>query len=210
MPKPPARKPPPWLWIGLGAIVVAALVAAVVASAGSGDDVTAAGVEQVRQVTTTGTPLPVLPASGADPAVGTVAPVVEGASFDDTPVTIDHGKGGTLVLVVAHWCPHCRREVPVLVDHLQQNELPAGVRLTTVSTAVSKSRPNFPPSAWLHDEGWTAPVLADDADGNAARAYGVSGYPFLVGLDGSGKVVGRLSGEFPMATFDALARAVAA
>ena len=212
MPNPtPATKRPPWLWIGLGAVVVVALVVAVVASRGGSDDgadVTS-GIEQTRPVTVTGDALPALPDSGTDPAVGTVAPTLKGATFDGTSMEIAPDGKGKLVLFVAHWCPHCQREVPLLVDHLKDTKLVSGVELVTVATATSHTRPNYPPSTWLEQEGWTAPVLADSADGTAAQAYGLPGFPYLVALDKDGKVVGRISGEFPVATFDQLARAAA-
>lgn len=209
-PKKPTTSRPSWIWLGLGAIVLVALVAAVVASrGGSGDDEPAAGVEQTRPVEVTGSALPALPDGGADPAIGKQAPILNGQSFDGTPVEIAPNGKGRLVLFVAHWCPHCQNEVPLLVDHLKTTELPAGVSLVTVSTATTDTRPNYPPSSWLDREGWTAPVLADDADGTAANAYGLPGFPYIVALDRSGKVIGRLSGEFPAATFDAMAKAAA-
>jgi protein-disulfide isomerase len=38
-------------------------------------------------------------------------------------------------------------------------------------------------------------VLADDANNTAGNAFGVSGYPFFVLMDETGKVVQRISGE---------------
>jgi hypothetical protein len=207
MPKPtPATSRPPWLWIGIGAIVVVALVVAVVASRGGSDDAT--DLPQTQPVTVSGNPLPTLADSGPDTAVGTVAPTLQGKSFDGAAVDVAPGTA-KLVLFVAHWCPHCQREVPLLVDHLKGTKLPDGVELVTVATGTSKDAPNYPPSTWLDDEGWTAPVLADDADGTAAQAYGLPGFPYLVALDADGKVVGRVTGEFPTSTFDQLARAAA-
>lgn len=96
---------------------------------------------------------------------------------------------------VAHWCSHCRAEVPRIVGLAEQGELPTGVAISAVSTAVDAGAPNYPPSAWLKDERWPFPVLADDAAGAAAAAYGVEGFPFLVLLDADGNVAGRISGE---------------
>ena len=210
----PAKKPaptssPPWLWIGVGAVVVVALVIAVIASTGGSGD---GGTDnpQLQAVTVTGSPLPDLPESGTYPGVGQVAPTLAGKSFDGSAVDVKPGDGtGKLVLFVAHWCPHCQREVPLLVDHLKSTKLPSGVELVTVATATNANQPNYPPESWLDDEGWTAPVLADDADQTAAKAYGLSAFPYLVAIDGSGKVVARLTGEFPVTTFDQLARQAA-
>ena len=49
----------------------------------------------------------------------------------------------------------------------------------------------------------------DDAQGTAAEAYGLSGFPFFAAVDGDGKVVERQSGEISMEQFDALIAAAA-
>jgi peroxiredoxin len=204
------KKQPPWLWIGVGAVVVVALVIAVVASTGGSDEGT--DLPQTQAVTVTGNPLATFPddPSAGDPAVGQTAPTLAGRSFDGTTVDVKPGDGtARLVLFVAHWCPHCQREVPLLVDHLRDAKLPAGVELVTVATATDEARPNYPPQTWLEDEGWTAPVLADSDEDAAANAYGLTGFPYLVAVDGSGKVVARVAGEFTTATFDQLAQEAA-
>ena len=200
------KKQPPWLWIGVAAVVLVLLVAAIVSSGGSGKSKkTAAGVEQTRPVTVTGTPLPTLPASGDDPAVGKEIPEAKGQSFDGSPVDIRNDGRPKLVLFVAHWCPHCQREVPLLSKYLKSHPLPKGLDLYTVSTAVNQPRGNYPPSAWLQREGWTAPVLADSDDGKAANAFGLPGFPYFVAVDASGKVVARTSGEISTDDFADLA-----
>jgi len=200
------KKQPPWLWIGVAAVVLVLLVAAIVSSGGSGKSKkTAAGVEQTRPVTVTGTPLPTLPASGDDPAQGKEIPEPQGQTFDGKPVDIRNDGRPKLVLFVPHWCPHCQREVPLLAKYLKANPLPKGVDLHTVSTAVNQPRGNYPPSAWLEKVGWTAPVLADSDDGKAANAFGLPGFPYFVAVDASGKVVARTSGEISTDDFADLA-----
>ena len=200
------KKQPPWLWIGTAALVLVLAVAAIVSSGGSGDDKSAEGLEQTRPVTISGTPLPELPQSGgADPAVGQAIPEATGQSFDGSPVAIRNDGRAKLILFVAHWCPHCQKEIPLLADWLKSNSLPSGVDLYTVSTAVDSKRPNYPPSAWLDKEGWKAPTLADSGDGKAAEAYGLSAFPYFVAVDGAGKVVARTTGEITTDQFDDLA-----
>src|SRR6266568_1164039 len=167
------KKQPPWLWIGVAAVVLLLAVAAIVSSGGSDKKKSAAGLEQARPVTITGTPLADLPQSGDDPAVGKEIPGAKGQSFDGSPVDIRNDGRPKLILFVAHWCPHCQREVPLLAKYLKSNPLPKGVDLYTVSTAVNQPRGNYPPSAWLEKVGWTAPVLADSDDGKAANAFGL-------------------------------------
>jgi len=64
-----------------------------------------------------------------------------------------------------------------------------------VSTGARNDAPNWPPSQWVVDKGWPWPVMADSEDQGAALAFGVSGYPGLLLLDGDGKVLARRSGE---------------
>jgi thiol-disulfide isomerase/thioredoxin len=200
------KKQPPWLWIGVAAVVLVLAVAAIVSSGGSGGSKKSAeGAAETRPVTITGTPLDKLPASGADPAVGKEIPEARGQSFSGVPVDIRNDGRPKLILFVAHWCPHCQREVPLLSKYLKAHPLPKGVDLYTVSTAVNEPRGNYPPSAWLAKEGWTAPTLADSDDGKAADAFGLPGFPYFVAVDGSGKVVARTSGEITTDEFVNLA-----
>ena len=64
----------------------------------------------------TGSPLPTHTEDAQNPAVGTAAPVLRGAGFDGTPVTIGGDGRATLVMFLAHRCPHCQRELPVLAS----------------------------------------------------------------------------------------------
>jgi cytochrome c biogenesis protein CcmG/thiol:disulfide interchange protein DsbE len=201
------KKQPPWLWIGVAGLVLVLAVAAIVSSAGSGDKKeSAAGVEEIRPVTVTGDALSKFSPDGPDPAVGKTIPEVKGQSFDGSPVEIRNDGRAKLILFVAHWCPHCQREIPLLADYLKSNALPSGVDLYTVSTKVSPQSPNYPPSAWLEKEGWTAKTLADSNDEDTATAFGLPGYPYFVAVDGSGKVVARTSGEITTAQFAGLAQ----
>jgi cytochrome c biogenesis protein CcmG/thiol:disulfide interchange protein DsbE len=195
----------PWV---VGAVVVAVLaVIAVVVAGGDGDGDAPAG-KVSQPVTVTGAALPPLPDGGADPAVGSMAPILRGSSFDGTEVRIEPGDGTRkIVLFVAHWCPHCQREVPVLVDHLAANPLPDDLELVTVSTGVDANAPNYPPQEWLADERWSAPVLADSTDNAAAVAYGLTSYPYFVALRGDGSVVARVTGELTAEQFAALVAA---
>jgi cytochrome c biogenesis protein CcmG/thiol:disulfide interchange protein DsbE len=111
-----------------------------------------------------------------------------------------------VVMFVAHWCPHCQKEVPLITAHLG-GKLPGDVDLFAVSTGVDQTAPNYPPGAWLRKENWPVPTLVDDAQGSAAKAYGLSGFPYFVVVDASGKVVDRASGEIPVEQFDALINA---
>jgi thiol-disulfide isomerase/thioredoxin len=182
--------------------LIAALAAAVVLALGlvlaltGGDD---AGTDQPAfgPMEVTGTPLPALESTEDDAASGRPAPVLEGQSPDGDPVTVGGGTGRpTLVAFLAHWCPHCRRELPLLANLAEAGAFD-GVRTVAVLTGSNPSAPNYPPVAWLEREGWTGDVVLDDEAASAARAYGLAAYPLLVVLDGDGDVVARASGELP-------------
>lgn len=195
------------VWIAAAAVVIVLGVVAVVASGGSDDagrDVDAAG-SVTQPVTISGAPLPPLGDGAEDPAVGSVAPSLVGATFDGTAITVEPGDGiAKVVLFVAHWCPHCQREVPFLVDHLAEQPLPDDVELLTVSTSVDEKAPNYPPQTWLARERWDAPVLADSAESDAATAYGLTAFPYFVAVRADGTVAARASGELTGEQFDAL------
>jgi thiol-disulfide isomerase/thioredoxin len=200
-PAPPPRRA--WVWFALAGVIALAAVLAVVLSDGSDESPSAAGIEETRPAAVSGAALPVV-GSDSDPAIGQTIPMVEGASFDGTPVTISRDDGPTVLVFAAHWCPHCQREIPLLREHLAASPLPEGVSLVTVSTSTSADRPNYPPSAWLEDEGWTGTVLADSAQSAAAAAFGVDAFPYFVAVDGDGTVVARTSGEISTDQFDQL------
>ena len=194
-----------WPWFAGAAVVVVALLLAVGLSQGGGEGAaTEAGTSPTRPVDVFGAALASLPdgATATDPAIGQPAPELRGRTFDGTPISIGRSGNPTVVLFVAHWCPHCQREVPLLAKGLK---LPAGVDLLTVSTGVAEDRGNFPPKTWLDKQGWRYPTLADSADSAAAKAYGLAGYPYYVVLDRTGKVVTRGSGEKTVAEVTALA-----
>jgi cytochrome c biogenesis protein CcmG/thiol:disulfide interchange protein DsbE len=179
--------------IAVGVVVVLA-VAAVVLSGGSAADV--AG--ETRPVTVNGVALAAFPTDGAaDPAAGRPAPTLVGQSFDGSAVTIDPMSSGrpTATWFVAHWCPHCNAEVPRIVSLQQQGALPAGVDVYAVSTGVNPAAPNYPPSTWFQSDGWPFPVLADDDQQTAAKAYGLPSYPYLVVVGADGAVIARHAGE---------------
>jgi cytochrome c biogenesis protein CcmG/thiol:disulfide interchange protein DsbE len=188
--------------LAVGAVALLAVVA-VVATSGGDDEEATGGLEQTRPVVVTGSAL-AAHAEGVDPAIGVAAPELVGARFDGTELRIG-GDGRPKVLVfLAHWCPHCQREVPVLVDWLAENGTPDDLDLYGVATATSVDRPNYPPSAWLEREGFTPLTLADDEDGSAAQAFGLTAFPFFVAVDADDHVVARRSGELTVEQLEAL------
>ncbi|HRE03069.1 MAG TPA: TlpA disulfide reductase family protein [Ilumatobacteraceae bacterium] len=195
------------LWWIVGGVLLAVILSAVVAIATNKDDEVVeipANYEQNRPVAVSGTSLPGIPQGGGpDPALGMTAPIVTGQSFDGSPVTTA-GNGPRMIVVVAHWCPHCRNEVPRLVQWQQSGQMPAGLDVVFVSTSVQSNAPNYPPSRWLEDvEHVTWPTLADDVAQTAAAALGTSGFPYFLVVDANGTVVLRDSGEQDTASLTA-------
>ena len=195
------------LYIVIGAIVVVLGLAGIAVALSGGDDgtdsATTAGsapageVEQNRPVTVTGDVVPALDAAVAvDPAIGTEFPTLAGQSFDGTPITVGGATDGpTMVVYLAHWCPHCNREVPELIKLNDSGDIPEELTVVGVSTGVEPTAPNYPPSTWLADKGWPWKAMADDEASTAFVVSGGSGFPYLVILDADGKVVARDSGE---------------
>lgn len=169
---------------GLAALIVTLL-----------DDGTAEATNFDTAVATVqGTALDPLTDRTDDSAVGEPAPVIEGLDLEGTALRAPASGRPTVLLFLAHWCPHCQAEVPVVQDWVDAGNLPEGVDLIAVATAMSSNRPNYPPAEWLTNEQWTVPTLAD-ASSSAAIAYGLSKFPFWVAVDADGTMVERRSGE---------------
>ncbi len=200
--------------LAVGAVVVAAAAVIAVlltqspgAPAGSAAPTVASPSTAATQPAV-GAALPAFVATENDPAVGRPIPEVDGASFDGSSVSIAADSRPKVVLFLAHWCPHCQREVPVVKAWLDRGGLPAGVDLVSVATAIDPNRPNYPPDAWLSREGWQAPVLVD-GDGSIATRYGLSAFPYWVAVNADGTVARRLTGELRPDQLDDLVASVA-
>lgn len=197
-------------------LVIISAAIAIGLSSGSGDGASArkgtgayaasrADREQAP-VTVTGSALspypdvpPGLIPEGQDRAVGETPPKLEGTTFDGGRVVIDPADGrAKVVMFIAHWCPHCQNEVPVIQRWINDGDTPQDVDFYAVSTAVTSSRPNYPPSKWIEREGFTPPVLLDNADSSAAAAWALPGYPYFVALNSDGSLARRGNGEIPI------------
>lgn len=203
----PATPQRNYLWPAVIAVVlVLGLVAIVAARGSSKDDAEEVASQQTGAVEVTGDPLPAFSTPEDDAAVGTTIPELRGTDFEGEEVVIGP-DGAKVIMVVAHWCPHCQREVPRVMSHLEDNPMPDDVELVMLSTAVDRSGGNYPPSSWLADEGWTGPTLTDSEQGVGAAALGLDGFPYFVVTNAEGEVVTRTSGEISTETFDQLVAA---
>ena len=181
------------IYVGLALVVVVALGAAILLSQ---PDENTDGMPLDATVTISGDSLP---AFGGDPAsdaaVGLVAPDLTGEGFAGEEVAITNDGRPKVILFLAHWCPHCQREVPVLQSYSEETGFPDTVDIYSVATSYSPTQPNWPPSSWLAREGWTFPALVDDPESTAFQAFGQGGFPYYVLINSSGEVALRMSGE---------------
>ncbi len=211
----------PWI-IGAAVVGVVVVIGLVVmfwpsedksTDAGTGADAAKNAEKEVGEVAISGEDLPALPSTGnllpgagEDPAVGLEAPKLSGESFDGSKVVIDPADGKPkMVVFLAHWCPHCQAEVPLIQQWIDEGKVPEGLEIFAVSTGVDSSKPNYPPSNWLASVGWTPPILIDDDAQTTAKSWGLTGFPFFVMVDAEGKVWQRGSGEVPIEDIDRLA-----
>src|SRR5699024_8130940 len=98
------------MFIGIGVVVVALAVLIGVLSAGDTSDHLTTS-EVARDVEIEGEALPVF-AGSVDPTIGEPAPVIEGESFDGSPVSIGEGDSPQIIAFLASWCPACQEELP--------------------------------------------------------------------------------------------------
>lgn len=195
---------------GRGKFIVGAIIAIVIggaaiiaiSSSGSKSDTATGAVSEFSDITVTGDALPAFDSvsSAVDTAIGMPAPVISGKGFTGTSITTEGSGTPMLVVFLAHWCPHCQREVPLLVQWEKDGKTPTGIDVIAVATGTDPANPNYPPSEWLAREQFPAlwPVIADSKDKAAANAFGLSGYPYFVLVDAQGNVFKRASGEVAM------------
>lgn len=182
------------IWLG-GGVAVIGLVAVVLSGAG-GESAGADHPDLQGVPVVTGSALSRFTAGAADPDTGERVPSVVGSDFEGNPVSIEANGKPKAILFLAHWCPHCRAEVPVVQDWLDENQVPEGVEFISVATSIDRGSVNFPPSDWLEGEGWSVPVIVDSSPQQEIyRAYGAGGFPFWAFVDGDLNLISRASGE---------------
>ncbi len=153
-------------------------------------------VQENGPIAVEGTSLAVFDSTIPDDTVGTPAPVISGEDFDGSAVTLGGpSDNATMIVFLAHWCPHCNDEIPELISLNDAGSIPAGLDVIGVSTAVDAQAPNFPPSQWVVDKEWPWATMADDEELTAIAAMGGSSFPFTVILDADGNVLARKGGQ---------------
>lgn len=202
-PTAPPRKRFPVLPVVFG--VLAALVVVAVVFTGGESLTDEERIEAAAgEVTVTGDELAPFITAASDSAIGSPAPTISGIDFAGNTVTLTPGEAPTVVLFLAHWCPHCQAEVPAVQEWLDGTGGVPGVDFVSVTTSYRPAQGNWSPQDWLEDEGWDVPVIRDDTLGSAYVSYGGGDFPYWVFLDGDGNVALRDAGELPVAELEAI------
>jgi cytochrome c biogenesis protein CcmG, thiol:disulfide interchange protein DsbE len=188
---------------GLAGLLVAAFVLATALSSSDPETSGSASIVETASVSLAGDPLPAYSVEGGDRAIGKEFPTITGQDFTGRQVSITDDGRPKIVLFLAHWCPHCQAEVPILQGWFDSGATHGDLDVYSIVTATDPAKPNYPPSEWLEGEGWTARVLLDDESSSAAAVAGVTSYPFFVFVDTQGRVQQRAAGELPIATIEA-------
>ncbi|MDE2991342.1 MAG: TlpA disulfide reductase family protein [Chloroflexota bacterium] len=190
---------------GLVGLALAAGLLVLLAACGEAGD--GADAAAVRDPEVTGDPLPAFSPTAPDRALGLPAPEVRGTNFAGSSVAIVNDGRLKAVVFLAHWCPHCQREVPDVQQWVDAGGKPTSVDIYAVATAIDQTRSNYPPDAWLEREGWTSPVLVDTND-SVLRAYGLTGFPTWVFISADGTVALRVAGALGAAQLKVLFQGV--
>ena len=205
--KPAVEAPKPKRNIPVFGIVIGAIaVLRVLAVTLTGNS----GQSEFGEPSVNGDFLPFFQSTATDIAIGEQAPVVTGEDFSGEQVVI--GEAGTpqAIVFLAHWCPHCQREVPRVQAWLDGGGGVEGVEIVSVATSINSARANYPPSEWLEREGWSADLVVDDTDSTVLQAYGAGGFPYWVFLNADGTVAARSAGELDVGQLEVFLNTIAA
>jgi len=127
-------------------------------------------------------------------SVGLEAPTFSGPNQNSEIISLEKNGKSKILLFLAHWCPHCQAEVPVVQEYINTFDLPPDVELIGILTSIDRARDNYPPHDWLVKEGWTETQIYD-LDREIGTSYGLNAFPYWVTLDKDLKVVNRVTGK---------------
>ena len=129
-------------------------------------------------------------------ALGLPAPTFSAPNQNSEIVELEKNGKAKALLFLAHWCPHCQREVPVVQRFIDSNGVPSGIDVIAVATSIDRGRDNYPPQEWLEREGWSEAQIYD-LDRKIGEAYGLNAFPYWVFLDKDLNVIARRTGNLP-------------
>lgn len=152
--------------------------------------------------------LPIMVQGYSDPAIGLSAPEIKASTLAGSEIFIGGEGPTTLIMVLAHWCPHCRNEVRELSEFLAESDAMDRVRMITLLTSINEERANFPPHTWLEMEKWPLTSMVDTPSNQIATALGVSSFPFFIVLDDKGEIALRIPGRLGLESLTRLLEAI--
>ena len=129
-------------------------------------------------------------------ALGLLAPTFSAPDQNSEIFQLEKNGNSKALLFLAHWCPHCQREVPVVQRFIDSNGVPPGIDVIAVATSIDRGRDNYPPQEWLQREGWSETQIYD-LDREIGEAYGLNAFPYWVFLDKDLNVLARRTGNLP-------------
>ena len=129
-------------------------------------------------------------------ALGLAAPTFSAPDQNSEIFQLEKNGNSKALLFLAHWCPHCQREVPVVQRFIDSNGVPPGIDVIAVATSIDRGRDNYPPQEWLQREGWSETQIYD-LDREIGEAYGLNAFPYCVFLDKDLNVLARRTGNLP-------------
>lgn len=129
------------------------------------------------------TPTPV----GAD--LRPAAPMFAGTFMDGNEHRLADTVGTpTLLMCWAPWSPHCQRQLPAVQGFHEEF---GGTKANIVGVAISAPEPEV--RALIDRQSLSFPIAYDPA-GQLANAYEVTGVPFYIFIDKSGRVAHTIPG----------------
>ena len=129
-------------------------------------------------------------------ALGLAAPTFSAPDQNSEIFQLEKNGNSKALLFLAHWCPHCQREVPVVQRFIDSNGVPPGIDVIAVATSIDRGRDNYPPQEWLEREGWSE-IQIYDLDREIGEAYGLNAFPYWVFLEKDLNVLARRTGNLP-------------
>lgn len=160
-------------------------------------------------VAVTGSALPVFDSASADTAVGLPMPQIAGTDFAGNPLAITADGRAKLIVGLAHWCPYCNNEVPILNDWYAAG-LPDGVDVIALHVYTDPAKPHFPPANWVEALGLTLTLIADDESRTLVRTLGIPAVPFWLLVSADGTVMERGTGQVGADVLDGIVEVLAA
>jgi cytochrome c biogenesis protein CcmG/thiol:disulfide interchange protein DsbE len=131
----------------------------------------------------------------SDPTAGVAtSPVITARDLDDREVVLGAPGQAQVLVFLAHWCPVCDQELPVLRNVIESGNVPADVEIIAVLTGLDPGRPNWPPDVWLRNAGVNVVAVRDDVGDPLMRAFGLRAYPAWAVIDADGTIQARRQG----------------